>query len=85
MYENFNKSKNILEHDFYKNSVEFFFYLILECIGVIGGFFGNIENIVKSYTPLRVNLKTFYAQLIKKIEFSHCFKLPNPLKTSYKV
>jgi hypothetical protein len=42
MYENFNKTENILEHDLNKNFAEFLFYLILDCIGVIGGFFGNI-------------------------------------------
>jgi len=42
MYENFNKTEIILEHDLSKNSVEFLFYLILDCIGVLGGFFGNI-------------------------------------------
>ncbi len=42
MYENFNKTENVLEHDLNKNSAEFFFYLILDSIGVLGGFFGNI-------------------------------------------
>lgn len=43
MYENFNKTEIILENDdLSKDSVEFLFYLILDCIGVFGGFFGNI-------------------------------------------
>ena len=42
MYENFNKTENIFENDIKKNFSELFFYLILDCIGVIGGFFGNI-------------------------------------------
>ena len=43
MYENFNKTEIILENDdLSKNSVEFLFYLMLDCIGVFGGFFGNI-------------------------------------------
>jgi hypothetical protein len=42
MYENFNKTENILEHDWNKNFAELFFYLVLDCIGVLGGFFGNI-------------------------------------------
>jgi len=44
MYENFNKTENIniLEDDSNKNFAGFFFYLILDCIGVIGGFLGNI-------------------------------------------
>jgi hypothetical protein len=42
MYENFNKTENIREHDLNKNFAELFFYLILDCIGVLGGFLGNI-------------------------------------------
>jgi len=42
MYENLNKTEDIFENDIKKNFAELFFYLILDCIGVIGGFFGNI-------------------------------------------
>jgi len=42
MYENFNKTENVIEHDLNKNFAELFSYLILDCIGVLGGFFGNI-------------------------------------------
>jgi hypothetical protein len=42
MYENFNKTENILENDLNKNFAELFFYLVLDCMGVLGGFFGNI-------------------------------------------
>jgi len=41
-----NKTANITENmdiiDFNKNFAEFITYLVLECLGVLGGFFGNI-------------------------------------------
>jgi len=42
MYENLNKTGNISEHHLIENFAEMFSYLILDCIGVLGGFFGNI-------------------------------------------
>ena len=42
MYENFNKTENVLENDLNENFAELFFYFVLDCIGVLGGFFGNI-------------------------------------------